>query len=392
MKSSNCKIAKRYSLLVLCALLILPVTAQTRRKNLAAKKHAAKVETAAPEPQESPLMLQMLESIQDVMVVDSIVTTTDKMFLPCAISPDEGRVTTTANFLHLDAATKGTAYINAMGDRCIFSRADTKGHMKLYSTNCLAGKWDTPTLVAGLDHFEEADNPYLMPDGQTLYFCGKDAEQSLGGYDLFRTRYDGETGKFLKPENMGLPYNSTDDDLFFIINEQDHLGWFATTRRQKKGNVCVYMFVPDEVRHTLPTDNLTPEALRYAAALGSIAKTWRDNKSRLDAIERRKAIHQQAAKDNEKAAFTLVINNSTTYNKPADCRTAQGRRLMGQWIMLQRQQADAQTELTSLRKQYAQKRSLGPTILKKEEQLEQLTLKIHQTEKDIRKAEFGSQK
>ena len=60
--------------------------------------------------------------------------------------------------------------------------------------------------------------------------------------------YDADSARFYKPENIGLPYNSTGNDYYCIINEFDSIGWLVTDRRQPEGKVCIYTFVPSTSR------------------------------------------------------------------------------------------------------------------------------------------------
>ena len=65
-----------------------------------------------------------------------------------------------------------------------------------------------PEKATGLEEVgTDLNYPSMNSDGITLYFAAK-GEASLGGYDIFITRYDAEDGSYLKPDNMGLPFNS----------------------------------------------------------------------------------------------------------------------------------------------------------------------------------------
>ncbi len=58
--------------------------------------------------------------------------------------------------------------------------------------------------------FDE-EGVYIGPD-HTLYFSSK-GHTCIGGFDVFRTREN--DGRWSKPENLGWPVNSPDDDLFY---------------------------------------------------------------------------------------------------------------------------------------------------------------------------------
>lgn len=87
----------------------------------------------------------------------------------------------------------------------------------------------------------------MMADGMTLYFAAK-GEESLGGYDIFVTRYNKSTGEFVRAENVGMPFNSPANDYLMAIDETCNIGWFVTDRNQTADNVCIYRFIPNETR------------------------------------------------------------------------------------------------------------------------------------------------
>ena len=101
--------------------------------------------------------------------------------------------------------------------------------------------------VAGFDTGGNDDFPFLLSDGTTLYFAS-DGEGSIGGYDIFVSRMNTEDGCFLRPDNLGMPFNSPANDYMMAINEVANLGWFASDRNQPQGKVCVYVFVPNDKR------------------------------------------------------------------------------------------------------------------------------------------------
>lgn len=91
--------------------------------------------------------------------------------------------------------------------------------------------------------YKSVNYPFMMPDGTTFYFAAT-GEESIGGYDIFVTRFDSESGSFLKAENIGMPFNSTANDYMYAIDEFNDIGWFATDRSQPEGKVCIYIFIP----------------------------------------------------------------------------------------------------------------------------------------------------
>lgn len=131
------------------------------------------------------------------------------------------------------------------------------------------GSWSEPTPL--FDEDVDAAFPFMLSDGCTFYFASR-SEQGLGGYDIFRSYRDSDTGEFQNPVNMGLPYNSPSDDYMLAIDEYTGAGWWATDRNGAvDGNgdelVTIYVFVPSEMRENYDAD--TP-GIKSLAALWTL--------------------------------------------------------------------------------------------------------------------------
>jgi ribosomal protein L24E len=85
-----------------------------------------------------------------------------------------------------------------------------------------------PTVNSRLDE----DGVFISRDGTTLYFSSK-GHTSMGGYDIFRSRL--VDGQWTKPENLGWPINSPEDDLFFVLTDDGTRGYFSSLRADGLG-------------------------------------------------------------------------------------------------------------------------------------------------------------
>ena len=70
--------------------------------------------------------------------------------------------------------------------------------------------------------------PYFHKDG-SLYFSS-DSHNSLGGLDVFITSE--VDGKWLTPENLNYPLNSSRDDFGFVMSDNDSTGYIASNRTE----------------------------------------------------------------------------------------------------------------------------------------------------------------
>lgn len=92
----------------------------------------------------------------------------------------------------------------------------------------------------------------------TIYYAS-DGDGSMGGYDIFVTRYNTNTDTYLVPENVGMPFNSPYNDYMYVIDEYNNLGWFASDRYQPEDKVCIYVFVPNDSKRTYNYEAMEPE-------------------------------------------------------------------------------------------------------------------------------------
>lgn len=111
----------------------------------------------------------------------------------------------------------------------------------------------------------DEDGVFLAGDGRTMYF-GSKGHTTMGGYDVFRSQMN--EGRWSKPENLGWPVNSADDDLFFVLTADGNTGYFSSVRPDGLGQDDLYRV------DLLPmNDDLT------ASAAGGVALDVRDEET-----------------------------------------------------------------------------------------------------------------
>lgn len=109
----------------------------------------------------------------------------------------------------------------------IFTQASEDGETSLYSRFKLIDKWEDAKPLSGLDESGHNQNyPFMASDGITLYF-GAEGDESMGGYDIFVTRYDSDDNTYLRPDNIGMPFNSPYNDYMYALDDLNNLGWFC---------------------------------------------------------------------------------------------------------------------------------------------------------------------
>lgn len=395
-KNENEMIANKLRLIIILLAAIVSMAAVAQKRNRNTAKKPVPQEEVVTEEEENGLLMQMLENTQEILFIDSTVCDAAQLLNAIIANPEEGRITTAEMLFPKKKKMTGYAYVNALGNKAILAMTDATGTTRLYASDLLAGTWDEPHLLPGLEDFHDANYPYLMTDGLTLYFAAKNNEEALGGYDIFRTRYDPETRRFLKPENIGMPFCSTADDMMYVVDEQNKIGFFATSRRQTKGKMCVYSFLPNDTRRIYNTAALTPEQLKSRAEITSIADTWGNKQKRSKALEKLKARQSKVAGNNgdqkTPRQFQLVINDNLTYTHLSDFKAEGNAALMKHLIALWEQSEELTRQLEKMRNYYAiapaaEKHQLAEEILAAEQKEQQLNTESKATEKLIRNNE-----
>ena len=383
-------IYRKIAIFALAILLPLSMSAQKKKKRVVKKPPVVVVE----EPQEDPRITNMREMTQQIVIIDSIVTDKDDVLQNIRLSAETGRLMTTADFLRKKIS--GNAFLNEMGNKVYFSLPDDSLRLQLYTSDKLGNEWSTAQPLQGISEgISEASYPFMLNDGITFYFAAK-GEESIGGYDIFLTRYDSRNRRFLKPENIGMPFNSEANDYLYAVDEQNKIGYFVSDRRQPEGKVCIYIFVPSETRKTYDLSVYSDEKLRSLASIERIADTWGNGQERKAALARLKAIGtQKSGRAILQSSFVnnqLIINDAFTYSSASDFRSAEAAALYKQLLNLRTQKAELDKELSQARDYYAKansadRQTLRKEILQAEEETAQLDRRIKTLEKEIRNKE-----
>ena len=384
---------KKTVILTIALLLSLSMSAQKRKKHVVKKP-------VVEEPQEDPRITSMREMTQQIIIIDSIVADKDQLLSQLRLSDETGRIVSSVDFFGEGDST--TVFINEMGNKAYLSQPDDSLHQQLCTSDLLGGEWSKPQLLKGISEgISEAAYPFMLADGTTFYFAGK-GEESIGGYDIFMTRYDARSNSFLKPENIGMPFNSEANDYLFAIDEYAHIGYFVSDRRQPEGKACLYIFIPKESRKTYDPIVYTEAEIRGFADISSIADTWGNGEERNAALARYYDISINSLKaantnsqpeDNTIASQELVINDALTYSSAKDFRSREAAVLYKQLIEARQQLCTLNGQLEKSRSYYskatgAEKQSLKREILQSETEVIQLNSQIQALEKETRNAEI----
>jgi outer membrane protein OmpA-like peptidoglycan-associated protein len=122
------------------------------------------------------------------------------------------------------------------------SRPDGYGGIDIYVSNRLPnGKWSEPiNLGPEINTAGNESCPFIHADNQTLYFTSN-GHLGYGKEDLFLAR-KGPKGKWSKPENLGYPINTIEEEGSLVIAADGKTAYYASNRSDSKGGLDLYAF------------------------------------------------------------------------------------------------------------------------------------------------------
>ena len=367
-------------------------TAFAQKRKAPIKKKAVSANTMSPKVK--ALYDNMLQNTQIVFVIDSTVVDADKVMDVITLPKAYGKYVAYNKFFDTNSALNenSVVYVNGFDNRCYYNEVGTDSISRLFMRERQGEEWDEARPLTEINELvSNATYPYMASDGQTLYFAGKSDEEGLGERDIYMTKYDAEEGKFLKPENIGLPFNSTKDDFIYVEADADGIAWFASTRRQPEGKVCVYTFVPSETRQNYDADDLDDTELKNYAELMRIRSTWPTPEIRQTAMQRLQRLQAKTEKQNSEAnEICFIVNDEMTYTRLNDFKSAETKNAYADLKMKQNEANKLVKEIDSMRTRYHNandKAALGRSIALSEQKLEQKQKEIKKAASELRKAE-----
>ena len=115
------------------------------------------------------------------------------------------------------------------------------GGFDIYGCYKEEGQWKRPfNMGPEINTKQHEDGPYMAKDGVTIYFSSK-GHKGFGGFDVFTTKYNTKSEKWGKPENLGYPVNTVDDEVYFHPTSDGERGYLASVREEGLGFTDIYM-------------------------------------------------------------------------------------------------------------------------------------------------------
>ncbi|HLO56426.1 MAG TPA: OmpA family protein [Saprospiraceae bacterium] len=120
------------------------------------------------------------------------------------------------------------------------NRSGGYGGYDIYYSIRQNNAWELPVnLGPSINSGSNEDHPFLTKSGTKLYFSS-DRLTSLGGYDIFAASHNTKS-EWSDVKNLGLPINSSGDDLGFELSADGSNALFSSNRIESIGGHDLYM-------------------------------------------------------------------------------------------------------------------------------------------------------
>jgi hypothetical protein len=311
-------------------------------------------------------LARMVSHCENVQIIDSVIVDKNS-FLKAYFLGEE-----TGTFEQTNATV---VYENQLKDRRYFSKKDGSGFSRLYSQAKIQDRWsEEKPLNIPSDNTANDNYPFVMPDGLTVYYAST-GNGSIGGYDLFVSRYNMDNNTYLAPNQLAMPFNSIYNDYMLVIDELNGIGYFASDRFQPENKVIIYTFIPNN--EFKPVESEDVQVLINRAKITSIRDSWLPNTNYRNQLDKIKADIVKRAQPKVKKDFTFVINDSIVYYSLNDFGSDAAKKSYLQSKDSEGKIKTMESQLDAQRKAFAEgdkvkKQSLRAPILANEKQLETL--------------------
>lgn len=337
---------------------------------------------------------RVVSNTEDVQIIDSLVVSKAEFLSAYKQSHSTGRLDYFDKVFKASKSVKSTVYYNEKETKIYYGQPAKDGVYALYSMEKLLDDFGNERKLSennfGLTG--DVNYPFMMADGVTIYFAAKDYD-SLGGYDLFVSRYNLNNDTYLTPERLNMPFNSIYNDYLMVVDEEKGVGWFASDRYQPEGKVCVYTFIPNRTVKILESDD--ERYLANRARITSIKDSWLEGQNYSQLI----ASARKAPKEVVKVIkdFEFVINDEYTYYKLADFKNKAARDIYYKVVQKESDERILNQKLNESRTAYSiasadKRRNMTTEILNLEKQIEQLQTEIPALEVQARNQEIENLK
>lgn len=331
-----------------------------------------------------------LGRVEKITVIDSIAVPTDGFYQFYKLPHSAGRILAPFEMpleKHRDGAVM--AFMNEGGDFMMWGEPDSVGNVHLVESLRLTdGNWQEPVSTPSfLNKGGYADYPFMMPDGVTLYYAS-DGDESMGGYDIFVVSRDPQTGEYLQPQNLGMPFNSPYDDFLLAVDEENGVGWWATDRNHLGDKLTIYVYLVNDFRQNYSADETD---ILEKARLTDFRSTQDLEKSEeySELLTKVKSIDPDEVK--EAPEFHFPKPGGTYFTNMNDFKRATARQAMKRYLHARQELDKEENRLAALRKRFLVNRAdnVKQQIIQFEKEIEQQRDELVRLRSEVYRLEFS---
>ena len=311
---------------------------------------------------------RLLTNTEDIQIIDSVVVDKNDFLSSYRLSAESGIV-------EKGRGDVRSVHTNQLQNKRYYDQLDSTGVYAIYSQQKLLDGWsDEVQLPEVINSLKGANGyPFMMTDGVTIYYASE-GHESIGGYDIFVSRYNNNTDTYLTPEQLGMPFNSIYNDYMLAIDELSEIGYFATDRFQPEGKVVIYTFIPNEKKTRIEGENAI---LKNRAMITSIQDSWREEQGYATLLQHvQKYLSSDLNTKNHE--FTLVINDERVYHTWSDFKSDAAKSLFMDAQRQKGQLDELNANLENNRLKYSKaSANADPALRKTILELEQMQKEMH---------------
>ncbi len=134
----------------------------------------------------------------------------------------------------------------------VSDRKDGLGDADIYVSHRLPnGYWGVPVNLGPSVNTKYTEGfPVISSDGKTLFFASQ-GHRNMGGFDIFRSKWDSVNSVWTPAVNIGYPINTTDDDMMYSVAGNGRDGYISQWRKGGMGDLDIYKVIFTDVEPLL---------------------------------------------------------------------------------------------------------------------------------------------
>ncbi len=247
--------------------------------------------------------------IYNIKVIDKTITPQKNLLDRYYPARDVGKLYKNGDFFESGVNPSNIMFETERGDMVYFTmKSNEEDSMSIYRMVKLIDGWGNSESVGSpVNSVYNDAYPFIGTDGLTFYFSS-DRPGGMGGFDIYKVYFDNVSQSFLEPINMGVPFNSPDDDFLFVSDEFNKVAWFSSNRETSGDQTTVYTIEWDgtQVRNMVDNANQINEAAQLNVVVDSEVDIQEGDDFTYNRDKRATV---------NKEAFSFEINDTITYTK-----------------------------------------------------------------------------